>query len=242
MDLALAGTPAQAIELGRRQRAVRLLSEIILLTEQRLRQEELRQALTFSNVQVIDPPALRWKPVWPRRTLGLAVGLMLATGAGLLSLAATERADRRVRRAARIEALLGAPVIAVVVARRGRAPVLTEAEISVIASRAGDDAGHIRVASAGGDRRSAAHVRAIATEEVETTGEFSPRFVALPPIDGFAAAAVAAGPPVVMVVSCGHTRGDALARSVHLMRAAGAGVAGAIVVCSHEAQAAAIWT
>ena len=59
--------PARVAELGRRQRDVRLLSEIVVLTEQRLRQEELREALTYSNVQVIDPPALRDRPVWPRK-------------------------------------------------------------------------------------------------------------------------------------------------------------------------------
>src|SRR5690606_20451117 len=50
----LAEVPGQALELARRGREARLLSELILVTEQRLRQEELRQALTFANVQVID--------------------------------------------------------------------------------------------------------------------------------------------------------------------------------------------
>ncbi len=76
MDTALSHTPSQTIEMGRRQRAIRLLSEIILMTEERLRQEQMRQALTFSNVQVIDPPAIRFKPIWPRKKLGLAVGLL----------------------------------------------------------------------------------------------------------------------------------------------------------------------
>jgi len=241
MDRSLAATPSQAIELGRRQRAVRLLSEIIVLTEQRLRQEELREALTFSNVQVIDPPALRWKPVWPRRTLGLAVGLLLAGGAGLLSLAAAERADRRVRRAARIEEVLGAPVIGVVVTLRGKVPPLTEAELAAMARRAGVHGGGIPIAAAGGDRRAEAHVRGLA-DGTATESDTGISLRALPSIDGFAPAALAAGSRIVMVVSCGHTRGDALARSLHLLRAAGAGIAGALVVCDGPAQAAALWT
>ncbi|MFW5905167.1 MAG: GumC family protein, partial [bacterium] len=62
LDAELAGTPAAAVELGRLQRQVRLLGEIWVATEQRLQQEELREALTFANVQVVDPPALRDRP------------------------------------------------------------------------------------------------------------------------------------------------------------------------------------
>lgn len=91
LDSLLSGTPRMTLELARRQRDVRLLSDVYLLTEGRLRQEELREALTFSNVQVIDPPALRYKPVWPRKTLGLGVGFLLAGLFAVLAMAAHER-------------------------------------------------------------------------------------------------------------------------------------------------------
>ncbi len=91
LDSLLSGAPSLTLELARRQRDVRLLSEMYLLTQQRLRQEQLRVALTFSNVQVIDPPALRYKPVWPRKKLGLGVGLLLAGLFGLLAMAAHDR-------------------------------------------------------------------------------------------------------------------------------------------------------
>src|SRR5262245_46713359 len=64
MDATLAAIPHQTIDLARRQRSAKVLSEVLVLTEQRLRQEELRQALSFANVQVIDAPALRYKPIW----------------------------------------------------------------------------------------------------------------------------------------------------------------------------------
>ena len=242
MDLTLAGTPAQAIELGRRQRAIRLLSEIILLTEQRLRQEELREALTFSNVQVIDPPALRFKPVWPRRTLGMAVGLLLATGSALLALVAAEQADRRVRRAERIEAILGAPVVAVTVAGGRAAPALGDAEVAAIARRVATGDGRVWLAATAGDRRSDAHVRALAGADGGPGDGPRPRLVGLMTIGSFAAAAATGGKPVVLVVSCGRTRADALTRSRRLLEAAGCAVAGAIVVCEDESQAAALWT
>ena len=91
LDSLVGNTPRATLELARRQREVRLLSDVYRLTQERLRQEELREALTFSNVQVIDPPALRYKPVWPRKTLGLGVGFMLAGIFGLLAMAARQR-------------------------------------------------------------------------------------------------------------------------------------------------------
>ncbi|HSL72530.1 MAG TPA: GNVR domain-containing protein, partial [Longimicrobiales bacterium] len=90
MDAALAALPRNTIELARRQRSARVLSEVLVLTEQRLRQEELRQALSFANVQIIDPAALRFKPVWPRKKLGLAVGGLLAVVFGVLAMAVAE--------------------------------------------------------------------------------------------------------------------------------------------------------
>jgi uncharacterized protein involved in exopolysaccharide biosynthesis len=93
MDVALARVPAQNIELLRRQRAARILSDVMVLTEQRLRQEELRQALTFANVQVIDPPELRYRPIWPRKKIGLAIGFLLATLSAIIGMLVVDRAD-----------------------------------------------------------------------------------------------------------------------------------------------------
>ena len=109
MDEELARIPSQAIELARRQRDARVLTEMVVLTEQRLRQEELRQALTFANIQVIDPPKLRFRPIWPRKLLGLAVGFMIAGIFGALALVVSERSDPSIRSVVAIRPLLGAP-------------------------------------------------------------------------------------------------------------------------------------
>ncbi|GMV05526.1 MAG: hypothetical protein AMXMBFR53_18040 [Gemmatimonadota bacterium] len=127
MERALATLPGQLVELGRRQRDVRILSEVLVLTEQRLRQEELRQALAYSNVQVIDDPGLRFRPVWPRKKLGLAAGVLLAMAAGVLTMATVHRADTTLRWGARIRELAGAPVLAAVLPgeEASRAPEAT---------------------------------------------------------------------------------------------------------------------
>jgi uncharacterized protein involved in exopolysaccharide biosynthesis len=250
MSASLAATPGQTIELGRRQRAIRLLSEIILLTETRLRQEELRQALTFSNVQVIDPPALRFKPVWPRKKLGLAVGMMFSGLFGLLAMVVAERADRTVRRAVQIEEVTGAPILAVTLANQGRAPALSEREVHAMARlRAGEQNGNstVGLATIGRDDRTVAVVRALAggngfIQPMQDHASHEHRVVALPPVDDFAAAAAAEGGPVALVVHLGRTRRDELARSVRLLHAAGATIVGAIVVCDRERQASTLWT
>jgi uncharacterized protein involved in exopolysaccharide biosynthesis len=93
MDATLASVPAQNIELLRRQRTVRILSEVVVLTEQRLRQEELRQALTFANVQVIDPPELRYRPIWPQKGIGVVVAFLLAALSAIIGMMVVDRAD-----------------------------------------------------------------------------------------------------------------------------------------------------
>jgi uncharacterized protein involved in exopolysaccharide biosynthesis len=106
MDSAMSRVPTQMIEIGRRQRSARILSEFMALTEMRLRQEMLRQALTFSNVQVIDPPELRYKPIWPRKGIGLVVALLLAAMSAILAMLAVDKADLSQRRTQTTMALI----------------------------------------------------------------------------------------------------------------------------------------
>jgi uncharacterized protein involved in exopolysaccharide biosynthesis len=247
MDIALAAVPSQTIEMGRRQRAIRLLSEIILLTEQRLRQEELRQALTFSNVQLIDPPALRWKAVWPRRKVGLGIGFLIATSFALLAMVVAERADRKLRRATDIERTIGAPVLAVTIAPRSGLPFLSDPEVRAVARHAGPNGPPARVAVAPveHDSRSQRIAHALANGEERrppSTVHQLPVLDVIPAIDDFAAAAAADGGSVALVVHYGKTRRDAVARACRLLEAAGATVAGAIVVCERERDTTAVWS
>ena len=97
LDRALGALPGQSTELIRRQRDVRVLTEVVVVTEQRLRQEELRDALTYANIQVIDPPALLPRPVWPRLKLGMAVAVLLAAAFGVLAMIVRDRLDTPIR-------------------------------------------------------------------------------------------------------------------------------------------------
>ncbi len=242
MDQALAGMPADAIELGRRTRTIKLLSEIILLTEQRLRQEELRQALTFSNVQVVDAPRIRFKPVWPRRTIGLGAGFLLASALAVLGIVVAERADRRVRNAADIEALTGVPLLAATLTGPPDRLVLTEDQLRVVARRSSDNGHPVRMglAPVDGEARAAQLARALSNGDAPSAG--GAILTALPAMDNLASASGAAGADVVLLVHVGRTHREAVARAVRLLDVAGATVVGTIAVCEHERDLDALWS
>ena len=252
MEQLLAGVPRNAIELARRQRQARILAEVTVLTEQRLRQEELRQALTFSNVQLIDPPALRDRPVWPRRKLGLAVVFVFAAGTSLLGLAVMERADATVRNASQVRALLNVPVLAVVRLDGASTRNVTAAEAAAVVRRGVVEMpGQARVALAGvsGDDDSVhAAADAIVRGGVIDVADVAvpmatPDVVVLAPIATFAAASAAAATrlPLVLVLHAGVTGTHAVERAGTLLRDAGASVTGVVMLCSSAHDAESVW-
>lgn len=224
LDSLLAGAPSGALELARRQRTVRLLSEVYLLTEQRLRQEELREALTFSNVQVIDPPALRHRPVWPRKRLGLAVGVVVAALSALLAMLVHERADRSVRTAGDIARALDAPVLLVVAESRAGVIEVTREQATLLVRHASNGTPGLVVADPRDAPVTAALARALAACGVAARTHDP---VATPQA---AATAAAGSESLAMVVHLHRTDRRDLARAGQLLRATGGRIAGAVVV------------
>jgi hypothetical protein len=239
----LAQLPAQAMELAQRQRDIRLLSEVFLVTEQRLRQEELREALTFSNVQVIDPPARQYRPIWPRKKLGLAIGLMLALGTAVLAMVVVDSADATARSASELATVSGAPVLAALsvgertalgngtgpetaaLMRLGRDAERSPPPLVVAAVDDGRGlaiADQVRAALSGGDGR-----------EVRVA----------PPVTSYPAAleAISAGGPVLLAVVHGRTTLPDVERAARLLRDAGGSVAGLVVLVRTEEEAVELW-
>ena len=236
MDGTLAGIPSQTIDLARRQRAARILSEVLVLTEQRLRQEELRQALTFANIQVIDPTALRWKPIWPRKKLGLLVAWMIAGFSALMTMIATERADRRLRRAADVMRITGAPVLGVAV--RGPAGLrFSTGELNAVVHHASvNGRGPLRILVAPVGHAHANELigvlRLALPAPVAAGASGGAEVVEAANIVDFASASsVALGQiPVTMVIEAGKTTRDELIRATTLVRQAGGSIGGTVVV------------
>jgi hypothetical protein len=250
----LAAAPTQMMELLRRQRDMRVLTEVVVLTEQRLRQEELRQALTFSNAQVIDPAALQYRPVWPRPKLMLAAGLLLALAFGLLAMVVVERADGSVRSARQLAPYMSSPLLAAVpVGRRnGRAGTLeiSSAELDVLLRRGRVDEGrraHLLLVSAGAPADAEHLARALdgaAQAENGRGAGLVPALTVLPPVTSRAAAEAAArqGVPVLVVLRAGETDGRAVAAMLELLTSAGAPVAGGVLLCRTTREAHIAWT
>jgi uncharacterized protein involved in exopolysaccharide biosynthesis len=252
MGRQLAAVPAQAIELGRRQRELRVLSEMLVMTEQRLRQEELRQALTFANVQVIDPPQLRDRPVWPRRKLGPLIALMFAGGTALLGMLVVERADLTVRSTAHVRDALGAPVLGSLVRRP--APGMRAADVAAVmrsAQSARDGAAHLTVvdvddgtlAASVADTLRTSFAEAAARDQLTPDAMTAPCIQVLEPLTSYGAAAAAARRGrVIMAVEVGRTRRDVLERAAALLAETRADVAGAVLVSARTADAAEAWS
>jgi uncharacterized protein involved in exopolysaccharide biosynthesis len=236
----LAELPDKTVELGRRQLDVRVLTEVVALTEQRLRQEELREALTFANVQVIDPPALRFRPVWPRKRLGLAIGFMLASLGALVGMIVRDRTDRAVRTGSDVRRAIAAPVLAIAVRRHDGLEV------------AAGEAAALHHMPGGGPARTDGRVAIVTVDEESLAREVaaamdgSPEAPTVSPgrrIDSFgkAVAASAGGAPMVFAVESGRTARRTLERAADLVRQAGGTVAGAIVVVRSQRQASSLW-
>ena len=220
--------PTQVVELGRRERDVRLLTEIVVLTEQRLRQEELREALAYSNVQVIDPPALRYRPVWPRRGLGLAVTMLVAMMSGLVAMVLVERSDTTVRSFPRLRAMTGAPVLAAPVAHNG-ARELRAVELEAL--KRATPRGCAVVYCRGAEDSA----RAIA----EALGPVARKGPA--PVEVYADAVAVAGDPVLIVMTAGRTPEPEVRRVTELLREAGASVVGTVVAVGSAREVRALW-
>jgi uncharacterized protein involved in exopolysaccharide biosynthesis len=239
MDRELARLPGNAVELERRKRDVLLLSQLVVLTEQRLRQEELRQALTTSNVQVIDPPQLQRRQLWPRPKLGAAVGLMLAGVFGLLAMIVAETADPTARTAAQIRALIGAPVLATAVGRKGGVQIAERDAAAVAALAARRDSGTLTLAAA--SKEDASGVAGALVKAAAASGSALVAVGISSPVMEFGAAAEAADAPVVLVVEAARTRKHDMGRAAARVREAGGLVLGAVVVCRNDREARAVW-
>jgi uncharacterized protein involved in exopolysaccharide biosynthesis len=259
VDAALDRVPAGAVELGRRTRSVRLLSEVYLFTDQRLRQESLRDAVSFATVQVVDPPAVLFKPIWPRKGLGMAAGLMLALVFSALGMALSERADGTIRSVRELRARVDAPVLATLVAppggeirlpprerrailgaRRSRVP---DRRLTLVPVDDPSEAEALARALAGARAPRPAPVPAGAGEAAAGNGGDPAPVKAGPgPGDNASALEVAStGGDVVLVARAGATRLEDLAAATARLREVDARVAGVVLLARDDRQASAAW-
>lgn len=111
--------PARELEFSRLLREQSLLAELYTLLQTRLKDAEIREAVTPLDVQILDPALVPEEPVSPRplRTLLLAllVGLVLGTGFAF----ARETMDTKIRTEADARAVGGGVAVLGLIPRGG---------------------------------------------------------------------------------------------------------------------------
>lgn len=115
--------PDREIQLARLMREPKVLEEIYILLQTRLKEAEIAQAVEDPSVRVVDPAIMPRRPVRPNPLLNLfgaaAAGLALGIAGALF------RAwmDRAVRSRDDVRTATGLPVLALIPALRGGGPV-----------------------------------------------------------------------------------------------------------------------
>lgn len=106
--------PAREVEFLRLAREQKLLDEVYTLIQTRLKEAQIQAAAEPANVQVVDPALVPRTRSSPRRTLNLAIGLVVGLVLGVGGALGREALDPRVRTAEEAAAAAALPVLAVV--------------------------------------------------------------------------------------------------------------------------------
>jgi uncharacterized protein involved in exopolysaccharide biosynthesis/Mrp family chromosome partitioning ATPase len=104
----------QAVELAELERQAELLESKYRMHFEKLEQARVNEAIGrdgLSNVSVAQPASFVAKPVWPKKRLFLACGLVIAFGGALGIALLAETFDQTLRTTDQVEAELGLPVL-----------------------------------------------------------------------------------------------------------------------------------
>ncbi len=89
----LEAIPALEVELAGLVREQKLLSEVYLLLQARLRETEVQEAIDDAEVRVLDQAAIPERPVFPRRGVSLVLATVLGLMVGATTVVAREMLD-----------------------------------------------------------------------------------------------------------------------------------------------------
>jgi tyrosine-protein kinase Etk/Wzc len=113
--LNLSRIPAREIQHARLQRQAKVLEEVYLLLQTRLKEAEITAAVEDMTVRVVEPAILPARPIRPNKVLSLLLAGVLGTVLGVGGAFAREQLDTSVRTREELQAVTGgSPVLALV--------------------------------------------------------------------------------------------------------------------------------
>lgn len=111
----LEAVPAREIEYARRLREQKLLSEVYVALQARLKQAEVQEAIEPEKVRVIDEGFVPDEPVFPKPLVNLVLALVLGGMLGTATVVGREMTTTKIRSRADAEgATAGLPVLGVI--------------------------------------------------------------------------------------------------------------------------------
>ena len=103
--------PEKELQAARRQREARVLNDLWVLVQTRLKEAEITGAVADPTVRIVDRAAPPVRPVRPRPLVNLALALIAGTLVGIGAALTREHGDRSVRSRADALAAAGLPVL-----------------------------------------------------------------------------------------------------------------------------------
>lgn len=114
MNVQLAEVPGKELEAVRLERRPKVLGELYDLLQTRLKEAELATAAEEQDILLVDAASVPSKPVWPKKLINLAAGIVLGGAVGLLAAFAREYFDRSVHTRYDVQELTGVPVLGLI--------------------------------------------------------------------------------------------------------------------------------
>lgn len=106
--------PATEIEYARLLRHAKVLEEIYLLLQTRLKEAEIAEAVEDPSVRVVDPAVRSIEPIKPKKTINLAIALLLGTALGMGIAFLREYMDTAVHTREDVQKLTNSPVLGLI--------------------------------------------------------------------------------------------------------------------------------
>jgi tyrosine-protein kinase Etk/Wzc len=103
--------PAKEIQFARLQRQAKVLEEIYLLLQTKLKEAEIAQAVEDPSVRLIDPAVVPIKPIKPRLVFNILLAMVLGTMLGTGAAFAREFMDTTIHTREDVQEITGVPVL-----------------------------------------------------------------------------------------------------------------------------------